>query len=94
MSHPLKVAHLNTRASLAVWALAEIAGHENKVDVFLIQDPPMHAERHKWGHYTLILLCVDKPLVAILIRKGIRFRLDGKGWSKYCGLCCSSGALS
>ena len=79
MSHPLRVAHLNTRASLSVWALAEIAGHENNVDVFLIQDPPAHANRHRWGNYTLILPRVEKPLVAILIKKGIRFRLDGEG---------------
>ena len=79
MSHPLRVAHLNTRASLSVWALAEIAGLENKVDVFLIQDPPQDAKRHRWGSYTLILPRVDKPLVAILIKKGIRFRLDGEG---------------
>ena len=82
MSHPLRVAHLNTRASLSVWALAEVAGHENNVDVFLIQDPPAHAIRHRWSHYTLILPRVEKPLVAILIKKGIRFRLDGAGESR------------
>ena len=79
MSHPLRVAHLNTRASIPVWHLAELAGMENKVDVFLIQDPPQDAKRHRWGSYSLILPCVDKPLVAILIKKGIRFRLEGEG---------------
>ena len=70
---------MNTQASLAVWALAEIAGHKNKVDVFLIQDPPNEAKRHQWGNYTLILPRVDEPMVAILIKKGIIFRLDGEG---------------
>ena len=79
MSHPLRVAHLNTRASLSVWALAELAGHEHSVDVFLIQDPPKNAKYHRWGSYTLILPRVNKPLVAILVKKGIRFRLDDKG---------------
>ena len=79
MSHPFRVAHLNTRASPSVWALAELAGHDNKVDVFLIQDPPKDAKRHQWGNYTLVLPRVDEPMVAILIKKGIKFRLDGEG---------------
>ena len=79
MSHPLRVAHLNTRASMPVWHLAELAGMENNVGIFLIQDPPQDAKRHRWENYTLILPRVAKPLVAILIKKGIRFRLEGEG---------------
>ena len=79
MSQPLRVAHLNTRGSPTIWHLAELADIENKVDVFLIQDPPKDANRHRWGGYTLVLPRVAEPLVAILIRTGIRFWLEGEG---------------
>ena len=79
MSHPFKVAQLNTRASLTPWALAEIAAEENKVDVFLIQDPPANAKSHRWRNFALVLPRVVNPLVALLIRRGIRFRLEGWG---------------
>ena len=79
MSHPFKVAQLNTRASTTPWALAELAVEENQVDVFLIQDPPAVAKLHRWRNFALVLPRVRNPLVAILIRRGIKFRLEGWG---------------
>ena len=79
MSHPFKVAQLNTRASLTPWKLAELAAFEQKVDVFLIQDPPATAKSHRWSNFTLVLPRVVNPSVAILIRRGIKFRLEGWG---------------
>ena len=77
MSHPLRVAHLNTRASPTSWTLAEIAAERNEVDVFLIQDPPRDMKSHLWANFSLVLPREINPLVAVLIRKGIKFRLGG-----------------
>lgn len=79
MSHQLKVAHLNTRASLSSWALAEIMALENNVDVFLIQDPPKGAKNHQWKELSLILPRGANPLVAILIKRSIKFCFEGRG---------------
>ena len=82
MSHQLMVAHLNTRASLTSWALAEIMALENSVDVFLIQDPPKDAKNHRWKEFSCILPQGANPRVAILIKRSIKFRYKGWGSSR------------
>ena len=82
MSHPLRVAQLNTRASILAWSLGEKVALENGVGVFLIQDPPKDAKHHPWANFSLVLPWNGNPLVVILIKKGIKFRFEGWGSSR------------
>ena len=81
----LRVAQLNTRASQTAWHMAEIAAYEKKVDIFLIQDPPLRPENYKWRGFSLVLPWGATPLVAIQIREGIKFRPDRQGGTRVVG---------
>ena len=82
----LKVAQLNTRASLTAWHMAELAAFEQKADIFLIQDPPMRPHHHMWSGFVLVVPCEADPQVAILIRERIKFRVDRLGGARVVGV--------
>ena len=92
MGKRLIVAQLNARHSVAVLDICSRVLIEEKIDILLLQEPPLALERHQWhlDNYRIYLACGDHPLTAILVKSSIcTSRIDIPG-NRLCGVIVQS----
>ena len=63
------IAQLNARHSVAVLDLVAQVLVQEKIDILLLQEPPLALERKLWtlAGYRIYLACGEHPLIAILV---------------------------
>ena len=88
MDKRLIVAQLNAQHSVAV---LDIVGHvlnEEKIDILLLQEPPLALERKQWtlNNYRIYLACEEHPLIAIIVRSSLCTSFVDFRGNQFCGV--------
>ena len=81
------IGQVNARHSIMVWQLLEIEAHACKLDVVVVQEPPVQVQRDtsKWREYNILYPRGSSPLVALAMRSTLKFEPVWVGGTRVCG---------